>query len=101
LEQYPKLLDSVVFNNADPDENEDASVYHNSKARVEKAIQQTIEMLKEAAEDMDHLDESTKHPLTQSLVWLLRKNDVSHFISHYLHRFPAKVLALFKKEKDT
>jgi hypothetical protein len=38
LEQDPEVLDSVVFNDADADDKEDASVSQDGKARVEKAI---------------------------------------------------------------
>jgi hypothetical protein len=97
LGQDPQVLGSVVFNDADDDK--DASVPQDSKARVEKAMRLTIEILKKAAEDIDFSDLSTKKPLTPSLAWLLHKNDVNHFLSHYLRGFPAKVLALF--EEDT
>jgi len=99
LEEDDEFLNSVVFDDTDDKDDEDALVsqHGNGKSRVETAMRLTIKMLKEAADNMNLDDPSDRTPMTRAIAVLLRKNDVDHFLGHYLCGFPPKVLALFEQ----
>ncbi|OQD75196.1 hypothetical protein PENDEC_c008G00978 [Penicillium decumbens] len=87
----------VIPDTEDDDDDDNASIPQDGKARVEKAMRLSIKMLKEAAENMDLDDLSSRTPMTRSLAFLLRKNDIDHFLGLYLPGFPREVLVLFEK----